>query len=240
MAIHFLHIRKSGGTAIKHALRQVTKGTGKQLTTPFGELHNHPHSFRFGDVPEGDLAIFSVRDPASRFVSGFYSRLRKGAPRYNREWSDAERKCFGWFSTPQELADALTKRWGPQRKKAEFAMNSIRHLRRPMVWWTGPAPEFRKLLPQVLYIARQETLDEDFERLKKLLDLPPDLSLPSDPVKAHRFTGDNDRSLTPKMLDALREWYAKDYELLEVCEEARKEMFARVEGLSTTSDPTAR
>jgi hypothetical protein len=239
VAIHFLHIRKSGGTAIKYALKQANARSNEPLPTPLGDLILHPHSFKLEDVPEGDQAIFSVRDPASRFVSGFYSRLRKGAPRYNREWSDAERRCFGWFSTPQELADALTKRWGPKRKKAEFAMNSIRHLRRPMIWWTGEAPEFSKRLSQVVYIARQETLDEDFARLKSLLDLPADLELPSDPVQAHRYTGPNDKSLTPKMVDALREWYAADYALLEVCEQARGEILARqvtVDSSSETSE----
>lgn len=237
MAIHFLHIRKSGGTAIKYALRQAAKTHGDPLQTPYGALVHHPHGVRLDDLPPDDQAMFSVRDPASRFVSGFYSRLRKGAPRYNREWSDAERKCFGWFSTPQELAEALTKGWGPQRKKAEFAMKSIRHLRKPMIWWTGTADEFRSKLGRVLYIARQETLDEDFQRLKKLLDLPADLALPSDPVQAHRFTGDADRSLTPKMVAALREWYADDYALIEVCDEARKEMIARVEGVAPSTQP---
>ena len=228
MALHLLHIRKSGGTAIKAAL-WPERGTKKQpVSTSEGDLFQHPHQFRMEDMPAGDLAIFSVRDPASRFVSGFYSRLRKGAPRYNREWSQAEKKCFGWFSTPQELAGALTKGWGPARKKAEFAMNSIRHISRPMVWWTGEADEFRKRLPQVFYIARQETLDDDFERLKRLLNLPQEVALPSDPVAAHRLTKDVDRTLTPAMLEALREWYAADYELLKVCDEAREQMLARV------------
>jgi hypothetical protein len=240
VAIHFLHIRKSGGTAIKYALKQANARSDEPLPTPLGDLVLHPHSFRLEDVPEGDQAIFSVRDPASRFVSGFYSRLRKGAPRYNREWSSDERRCFAWFSTPQELAEALTKRWGPKRKKAEFAMNSIRHLRRPMVWWTGEVDEFRPRLGQILYIARQETLDDDFARLKRLLALPSDLELPSDPVQAHRFTGPNDRSLTPKMVDALREWYAADHALLQVCDEARPEMIARAESLDSSSERTGR
>ena len=236
MALHLLHVRKSGGTAIKFALQQAMKRADGKLVTPHGRVVLHAHSTRLRDVPEGDLAFLAVRDPATRFVSGFYSRLRKGAPRYYREWSDAEQRCFQWFSTPQELADALAGRWGPRKKKAEFAMDSIRHLRRPLIWWTGKAERFRAALPRVLYIARQETLDDDWERLKILLELPSGLHLPRDPIQAHRHTGDDDKTLTPRMLEAVRNWYAEDYRLLEVVDEARKDMIARVEGMAAPSD----
>lgn len=229
MAVHFLHIRKAGGTAITHALRQAAKRSGGTARTPYGEVVNHPHSFRLVDVEPGDFAVLSVRDPVSRYVSGFYSRLRKGAPRYNREWSDRERKAFGWFETPQALAEALASKRGRQRERAEFAMNSIRHLRRHLVWWTGEPEEFRTRLPQVLYIARQETLGDDWQNLKVLLELPPSLELPSDPVVAHRSTGPEDRTLTPKMAAAVRDWYAQDYRLLEVCEEYRAHLIPRIQ-----------
>lgn len=231
MAIHFLHIRKTGGSAVKFALRQVG-GTHDRVPTPAGPVLLQRHPFRLTDVPEGQKAMFVVRDPVTRFVSGFYSRLRKGAPRNNREWSEDERVAFGWFSTPQELATALGKK-GRKRMRAEFAMDAIRHLQKPLVYWTGDADGLRNQLHRVLYIARQESLDEDFERMKALLGLPKDLSLPTDPVDAHRFTGSNDRSLTPKMIDALREWYRSDYEMLEVCDAARSEMIERAEDLAS-------
>lgn len=111
-------------------------------------------------------------------------------------------------------------------------MNSIRHLRKPLVWWTGAAEEFRNELPRILYVARQETLDDDWRRLKVLLQLPPDLELPSDPIKAHRHTGNDDKTLTPRMVEAVRKWYAEDYRLLEVVDEARREMVSRVEAMA--------
>ena len=237
MTVHVLHIRKSGGTALNHALKQAHKRAGYQLQSPFGEVIKHKHSVRLDDVPDGDHAVFAVRDPATRFVSGFYSRLRKGAPRHNREWTDAERRSFTWFATPQELADALASPWPWKRKRAKFAMESINHLKKPLVWWTGPAAEFRGKLHKVLYIARQETLDEDWPRLRSLLALPSHIELPSDPIQAHRFTGSDDRSLTPEMVDAIKEWYADDYRLLEAIDEARVDMIARAEsaGASETS-----
>lgn len=229
MTVHVLHIRKSGGTAMNFAFKQARERAGGDLQTPFGPLIKHKHSVKLEDVPDGELAVFAVRDPVTRFVSGFYSRLRKGAPRHHVEWTDAERRAFEWFSSPQELADALASVWPPKRKKAEFAMGAINHLKKPLVWWTGPADDFRSKLPKVLYIARQETLNDDWFRLRSLLRLPSDLELPSDPVQAHRFTGNDDKSLTPKMVGAVKDWYADDYRLLEVVDEVRVKMIARAE-----------
>jgi hypothetical protein len=243
MAIHFVHIGKSGGTAIKFAIRQAGKEAlgdaepGRYFNKapwqgPMGIVYLQGHAFKLKHVPDEDQAFFSVRDPAKRFVSSFYSRLRKGMPRHFTEWSEREAQAFEWFSTPQELALALAKRRGKKREQAEFAMNGIRHIRRPMRWWIGRVENLQKRLPQVAYIARQETLSEDWERIKTLLALPPELDLPSDPVNAHKSGEDVDRTLNRKMLDALRDWYAEDYKLLDLCDEVRPALIARVDELA--------
>ena len=246
MAIHYVHIGKSGGTALKHAIREAGQaaiaGTDAKFDkevpwdSPLGPVHLHGHGFKLRHVPEGDVAFFSIRDPASRFVSSFYSRLRQGMPRYFREWSEEEEQAFKWFKTPQDLALALAKRRGKKRAQAEFAMQAIRHIRRPLSLWLGDADHLKQKLPQVAYIAQQETLDEDWQRIKAMLSLPADLELPSDPVKAHRAPEDLDRTLTPKMLDSLKDWYAEDYKLVALCEQARPELIAKIERVGTSSD----
>ena len=70
--VHFLHIGKTGGTAIKAALKAYP---------PAVTLHVHPHRFALADVPRGERVFFFVRDPLSRFVSAFHSRKRRGLPR---------------------------------------------------------------------------------------------------------------------------------------------------------------
>ena len=90
--------------------------------SPWGPVWGHDHRFRLINVENGDKAVIPLRDPISRFVSGFYSRLRKGEPRYYREWREEERTAFEWFSTPRELADALAQPAGEARRRAEFAM----------------------------------------------------------------------------------------------------------------------
>ena len=65
----------------------------------------HGHSATFHDVPNGDLVVFFVRDPVSRFVSGFYSRQRQGLPAHNSPWNVGEKVAFDKFATANDLAE---------------------------------------------------------------------------------------------------------------------------------------
>jgi hypothetical protein len=223
MAVHFIHVSKAGGTALRFAIRSARTRAGGRLTSPWGDVWGHDHRFRFSDVRNDHKAVFALRDPLSRFLSGYYSRLRKGAPRYFIEWTDGEAKAFEWFPTPQALADALAEPSGEARRRAEFAMNAIAHVRRPMTHWIGKPSYLRKRLDKVLYVARQETLDEDWEKLKELLDIARGQMLPKEDVYAHRtaYTAQDDRTLSDNAVEALREWYADDYELLDIAEDIR-------------------
>jgi hypothetical protein len=224
MTVHFIHVGKCGGTALRFAVKQAQEETGP-IESPWGPVSAQPgHKVTLADVPDGDKAVLAFRDPVSRFVSGFYSRLRKGQPRHFREWSDDERKSFDWFQTPEELADALGAGWR-QRKRAEFAMRSIRQLRRPMTRWAGEPAFFRDNLDKVLYVARQETLDEDWERLKELLDIPRNVLLPQDDRGAHRTTYPRDTAISERGREAIARWYAEDYELLGIAGELREGRF---------------
>ena len=221
MTVHFIHVGKCGGTALRHAVRQA-QVVADGLESPWGPVSAQPgHRLTLSDIPDGDKAVLAFRDPESRFVSGFYSRLRKGKPRHFREWSDKERQAFEWFRSPEELADALGDR-AEQRTRAEFAMRSIRQLRRPMTRWAGRPALFRRNLGKVLYVARQETLDEDWERLKDLLGIPPDVMLPHDDRGAHRTDYPRDIAIGERGRAALARWYAEDYELLEIAEDLRQ------------------
>jgi hypothetical protein len=194
---------------------------GGRLASPWGEVWGHDHRFRFSDVESEDKVILPLRDPISRFLSGYFSRRRKGAPRYLIEWTAAERRSFEWFPTPQALADALAEPPGELRERAELAMESIRHLNRPMTFWTGKPSYLLKHVEQIVFVARQETLDDDWEKLKDLLNLPREQMLPHDEITAHRTTYDGDRDISDKGVAALREWYADDYELIEIGDELR-------------------
>jgi hypothetical protein len=215
--LHFLHVGKTGGTAIKRALRSADV-----RSTPFGRLVLHSHRFTLRDVPENDFVLFCLRDPVSRFASGFYSRRDKGRPRHFFEWSPEEAVAFAAFATPEQLAGALAGDDPERRALAEFALRKVQHLglQRRIV---GPLPELRRRLDHVVLIGRQETLGADWAQLKALLNLDPDLALPTDPVEAHRRTTDERPDFDEAQLAALRAWYAPDYRVLRFCEEVRRE-----------------
>jgi hypothetical protein len=228
VTVHFLHIGKTGGSAIKDALRRERlaywnpKNAHRYPETPLGGIHLHHHSFRMAHLPPGDLVFFFLRDPVARFVSGFESRRTKGRPRYDYEWSPEERVAFEAFPTAQRLAVALAGPDSDERRKAVAAMRTIRHLGF-MQRQVGRPRQLRERLGQVLHIGRQETLAVDWEQIKARLELPADLELPTDPVRAHKREEGTAPAgaLDEEAVRALRDWYARDYRLLDYCEQVR-------------------
>jgi len=209
MRVHFLHVGKTGGTAIKAAIREARRAGELEL-----DIRTHRHKFTLAKLPpkRRHRVFFVVRDPVSRFASGFYSRQRMGQPRYYRPWSDAEAKAFGRFHTPRELATALAD----GERAATAAMKAIVQLRPLKKWLESPdALEARRR--QILYVARQETLDTDWPALRELLRLPSGLELPSDPRQAHRPPTQEDRTLDDAGREAILHWYRDDYPILEWC-----------------------
>jgi hypothetical protein len=208
--VHFLHIGKTGGTAIKYVLER------QQNTKQYSfVLHSHETTLR--DVPKGEYVIFFLRDPITRFTSAFYSRQRQGQPRYFSPWSTEEESAFQRFDTPNKLAGALSSDDQGQRSAAAGAMQSIEHVRTSYWKWFENEPYFRSRLSDIFFIGFQETLDSDFESLRLKLGLGCGLNLPVDDIEAHKNPGHLDRSLDEVALRNLREWYAADYEFLSLC-----------------------
>jgi hypothetical protein len=209
--IHFLHLGKTGGSAVKYALKSCPKRTGFVL-------YLHPHRVRLRDIPRGDKVFFFLRDPVSRFVSGFYSRKRQGRPRYDSPWSPAEREAFKYFQTPDQLGRALASRDGLESRRAEAAMNAIHHVRDSYWKWFESKEYLLSRLQDILFIGFQERLNRDFQRLKTILGLDgSDTRLPVDNFYAHRNPQHLNQPLSPVAVSRLREWYACDYQLMTLC-----------------------
>jgi len=208
--VHLLHIGKTGGSAIKDALAN-SRDTGTH------RIEFHSHGFHFRDVPTGDKIVFFVRDPLSRFVSGFYSRMRQGLPRYHSPWTIGERAAFARFKTPNQLGDALSSADRRTRAAAARAMTSIAHVRSSYWDWFESEDYYRSRSLDVLFVGAQETLNDDFEALKLLFGLPSEVALPNDDLRAHRNPQGLDRHLEPKAIANLTTWYAEDYRFLQIC-----------------------
>jgi len=208
--IHFLHVGKTGGTAVKTALRGNLVSKKHRIF-----LHSHEYSLR--DVPQGDKVFFFLRDPVSRFVSGFYSRKRKGQPRYFYPWNEGEEKAFNLFETPNDLAMSLSDDNTQKQKDARDAMKSISHVKDFYSKWYNNKSYFTSRLSDIILVGRQETLNQDISRLKRIIDLPASISLPSKEKKAHRSPSHLDKDLNEEAIRNLKDWYASDYDFLELC-----------------------
>ena len=212
---HFLHIPKTGGTALRHALQDPSV-TDKYV------IKLRDHNVQLRDVPEGDLVFFVLRDPVSRFVSGFFSRQRQGRPRYFFPWSSEEQAIFEEFDSANKLALALTSENETEKSRAIAAMQHLKYVALPYWFWFEDEAYFLSRLPDIIFIGYQESLDEDFLRLKQKLGLRDDATLPDDDRSAHRTPAGIDRSLEPQALRNLKDWYADDYEFIALCGELGK------------------
>ena len=216
--IHFIHISKTGGTSIKTALNRHLYVTNRYL------ICLHTHNFRLKDIPIGDGAFFFLRDPISRFISSFYSRKRMGKPRYNIPWSVDEEIAFSHFSTPNELALALSAKDVNIQNSAISAMKSIKHVNSSYSDWFDSKDYFLSRLTDIKFIGFQESLEQDFTNLRKILYLPKVVKLPQDATKAHRSPSHLDTYLEDKAKQNLLEWYVSDYEFFELCQEQAKKI----------------
>jgi SAM-dependent methyltransferase len=212
-----LHIAKTGGAALKEALRPVCESHALTLCG---------HAVTLRDVPTGQKVVFSVRHPVLRFVSGFNSRLRKGRPRNDDEWSLAERAAFERFATARDLAEALSRADPVLRDQAERAMRGIVHIGTTFADWLVSADYLLERSDDVLLPLWQPELDADFERLKELLDLPADVGLPRDPVGSHRTPPGFDTELSHTAVANLERWYAADLPIYRACLDLRARRIA--------------
>lgn len=219
--VHVLHIGKTGGSAVKAGLLKFRDSHGLVL---------HSHDFKLRDVPEGDQAIFAVREPVGRFVSAFNSRLRKGQPRLLRDWRKKERKAFERFQTPNALAEALSSGDAATRMAAEDAMAGVWHVRHPISDWVTPR-ELEEREGDILFVMSQAELADDFEALKALLGLPADAALPTDEVVAHRTPDGFETGLSAVGRGNVEAWYAEDAALHRACLALRARKLAALESL---------
>ncbi len=222
MPIHSLHIGKTGGTAINHAVKPYLEQYSMTL---------HPHARRLSHIPKGESVYFILRDPITRFVSSFYSRQRCGMPRFNSPWDLNETRAFGIFKTARSLGEALSASDPKLRDEAENAMRGIIHVNMGYKCWFWNYEEIENRGQDIILIGLQEDLDADFERLKRIIGLPNELQLTKDPVLAHAMPVGFDTTLSDLALENLKAWYAEDIQFYDQCVTFRNSRIAEEKSL---------
>tara|TARA_B100000886_G_C20379900_1_gene473461 strand:- start:533 stop:1249 length:717 start_codon:yes stop_codon:yes gene_type:complete len=198
---HFIHIGKTGGSAIRHNLIKFNSNQNKLYFFYYG------HSFKAFELKNNQNYFFCIRNPIQRFVSGFYSRQRMGRPWSNKsKWSHDEEKAFTKFKNINHLAESLYSNDFLLKLDAENAMNSIKHLKDNYNTWFDI-----KFLEQnkPFFVLETENLDNDFENFCKKLNLK-HFNLPKDTITIHKNDYSNTPNLSNLSIINLTKWYKED------------------------------
>ncbi|MBK1634210.1 hypothetical protein [Rhodovulum adriaticum] len=212
--IHFLHIGKNAGTQIKRLSEEITR------QYPDRPIVTHTHDFFYKLLPPSSQYFFSIREPISRFRSGFYSRKRKGYPTFDVDWNDHERIAFEEFEHANDLAESLFSE-GELGNRAFAAMKSLRHTAQNQSDWFYIRGNFLRLSPPI-WIIRQESFKADFEVFLKRAsyDLTLDgLQGQQDKVAVNRGDYSNIPPISEKGQENLRRWYAQDIAFYQLCDD---------------------
>lgn len=214
-----VHIGKTGGTNVRQSLSAPS-------LHKVGMTDHEPGAF--GANPMAKY-VFFVRDPVTRFVSGWISRFRKGQPRYYVPWTAAERVAFTTFPTPDALATALSSPNVQRRHLAEQSFRAILHVQRGISFMLGGLLNLRQHLGQVLFVGRTEHLESDFRRLQEVLKAEGALHGPVRPLlntdAARHATPSQYESLealSPQAIANLHGHYASDYACIRLMVEHSK------------------
>lgn len=210
--IHFLHIGKNAGTQVNNIAKQIN-----DLSQTRSVKKRH-HDVFLKDLPSEADYFFSVRNPISRFSSGFYSRKRKGQPRIYSEWTPYDELSFSEFEHANDLAESLFEP-GDEGRKAWAAMKSIRHTSQNQCDWFYCCGNFLRLRPPI-WVIRQEKFEEDIKTfISKAfpeLDIS-DINFGADDVKSHRNDYTDIPPLSEKAKHNLRIWYTQDFAFYDMC-----------------------
>ncbi len=215
--MYFLHIGKTAGNALKTAIRKNNfLWSNLSISKPYVIVMTN-HQYKFSDLHAGDYCFFVTRDPISRFVSGFNSRLRQGRPRIFNPWTEDESKAFAQFKTACSLAEALYSEDKEIALKASNAMLNIKHVNTSYWSWFGSKSALLSRKDSILFYLRQEYLNSDIKSINERLGLGFH-SLPDDKILSNTRPNDSNTFLTDIAIRNLKQWYYKDYEFLELLE----------------------
>lgn len=205
-----MHIGKTAGTQIEHI--------SNKLISYGVDIKKAGHDLKLKSI-KGELPyFFSIRDPAQRFKSGFYSRKRKGQPRLYVEWSKFEAIAFNEFEHANDLAEALLQN-DKKGLNARAAIKAIRHTGMQQVdWFEGVA--FLDQRPP-MHIIRQEYFNNDMQELINSIgvDLKVESLITTDPISAHKNNYQGAPDLSELAIHNLSQWYMQGYYFYKQCEE---------------------
>ena len=213
MPYQYVHIGKTGSTLIHTVLRSLPEEHKRQF-----QIHGHHVTLAEALERRPDLPVFfSVRRPVEIFVSGFNSRLRRGRPRHDVPWNLREQIAFSAFTTPNELAEALSASDRHVHASAEFSMLSINHVRNGLRRHLGSVEFLERHGDDIAFIILQERLEEDLRAFAERAGVPLELAEVSPETRLHTAQADDVTALSELARENLSRWYKVDEEIYDWC-----------------------
>ena len=208
--VHVLHIAKTGGTTLHVMLKQHKI----RRTADRRPLIVHNHKTTLADVlarHRKNQAVFFLRDPLARFVSGFNSRLREGQPQKHVAWKPEEAVAFTYFSNANDLAEALSSNRQLVQDRAYFAFGALPHARNRYTYYFQNPEYLSRRIDRVAFIGFQETYADDVKRLFSVLGVGDEVSV----LHLHQAPATDSTDLSRRATRNLRRWFADDIALYE-------------------------
>jgi hypothetical protein len=210
-----LHVGKCGGSSVKAGLEAY-------LDPRRASIANHAQSRQemaaCADNPGRRFSYF-VRDPVTRYVSGWIEAYRLGWPDYFRLLRFGELLAFMRFHSPNDLACALSSNDLNRQQAAQRAMHAIEHVQWGQAdYWDG-LENFGRCIGSQFFVGRTENFGEDYRRLVNELDssgalldssmsrVPPEEHVMPDKYLGWKYLGDC-------AINNLRSWYHDDFVLI--------------------------
>ena len=152
----FLHIPKTGGSGV-NALGRSLQERGFKSPCVFS------HGWKMEEILKHfpDIKIsFVLRDPLSRMISGFNSRIRQGRPTYNNIWTPAEAAAFSLFPSIGKLLDAILAEDEFSKSAVAYTMRNVTHLRWNYAFYFKNPDTVRSNRPSFEIIGSMNRMDE--------------------------------------------------------------------------------
>jgi hypothetical protein len=216
----FIHIGKTGGSTVQKLLNIKQYHLNK----------NYDFKNKF---------IIWIRNPIARFVSAFnmsyinvnfrkYIKntnnleprsvlLKKKIDRYLSKETDyifstRYDELINFFKTANNLAEGLSSNNNNIRKKAEELMNNpLEHINKGIGWYLNNGRFVRNRNSNIIFVGRQETMDEDLQKLGIILDK----EIKNDETRINHYSSKESKYLSPLAIENIKNYYKNsDYAAL--------------------------
>jgi len=211
--VHFLHLGKCAGTHIKAVCNEINRLSGDRY------IIAHKHDVYLKDIPESAPYFFSIREPISRFVSGFYSHKWIVQNNLDANWKNYVDFAYKKFDEANDLAEALFED-GTRGSDAAAAIKSIRHTSQNQIDWFCCHGFFLHVRPPI-WIIRQDNFESDLFELLYRANIceHADEILKNLSTRVRNPTNYScSTELSGKAVRNLKIWYSQDIAFYELCQ----------------------